>query len=149
MNKPNVLAAEPGATLSPEDAAFLAGLENGSLPISEFSHRGHLRAGWLYLAQHPLPEAAMRCALAIQRYATGAGAPEKFHLTMTLAFMHIIAGKRSAYPADDWETFASSCPELQSDAKAVLARYYSDALLTSERARRTFVPPDREPLPTA
>lgn len=140
MNDTNLLA--------PEDAAFLTALENGSLPESEFTHRNHLRAGWLYLERHPLPEAAMSCALSIQKYAAGHGAPEKFHLTLTLAFMHIIASLRERHPADDWETFLDACPELQRDAKALIAAYYSDAVLESEQARRTFVPPDRNPLPS-
>lgn len=129
------------------DNEFLAALEDGSLPATEFNHRNHLRAGWLYLKRHPLPEAAMKCALTIQRYAARLGAPEKFNLTLTLAFMHIIAEQRERHPADDWHAFLASCPELQHDAQQLLERHYSRALLESEQARRTFVPPDRTPLP--
>lgn len=134
-------------TESADDTIFLAELEDGSLPEAEFTHRNHLRAGWLYLARHPLSEAAMYCALAIQRYAAGHGASDKFHLTLTLAFMHIIAGLRERYPADTWEDFLDACPELQRDARGVLARHYSEVLLGSAAARRRFVPPDRDPLP--
>lgn len=129
------------------DAAFLAALEDTSLPGAEFSHRNHLRAAWLYLEKHPLPEAAMYCALAIQKYATTLGAPGKFHLTLTLAFMHIVASLRARHPAANWEAFLASCPELVENAQELIARYYSGDLLQSERARKTFVPPDREPLP--
>ncbi|HEX7030152.1 MAG TPA: hypothetical protein VF254_06115 [Gammaproteobacteria bacterium] len=129
------------------DSEFLAALEDGSLPKPEFTHRNHLRAGWLYLERHPLPEAAMACALAIQKYAAGLGLPEKFHLTLTLAFMHILAERRERHPARDWETFLAACPDLQQDAKALIAQYYSEPVLDSERARKTFVPPDRQPLP--
>lgn len=129
------------------DTEFLAALEDTSLPSDGFSHRGHLRAAWLYLEKHPLPEAAMYCALAIQKYATTLGAPEKFHLTLTLAFMHIVADLRARHPAGDWETFLAACPELVENAQQLIARYYSDEMLQSERARKTFVPPDREPLP--
>ena len=135
------------ATLAATDAAFLQALEDGSLPLAEFTHRNHLRAGWLYLERHPLPEAAMYCALTIQKYAARHGAPDKFHLTLTLAFMHIIAGLREQHPAADWESFLAAAPGLQSDAQRVIARHYSESLLESEQARRTFVPPDREPLP--
>lgn len=132
-----------------DDAAFLAALENASLPGAEFSHRSHLRAAWLYLEKHPLPEAAMYCALTIQKYATTLGAPGKFHLTLTLAFMHIVADLRKQHRATDWEAFLAACPELVQHAQQLIARYYSDELLQSERARKTFVPPDREPLPVA
>lgn len=131
------------------DVEFLAALEDGSLPLAEFTHRNHLRAGWLYLERHALPEAAMTCALAIQKYATRHGAPEKFHLTLTLAFMHIIAERRETHPSRDWESFLAACPDLQRDAQQLIARHYSAPVLASERARKTFVPPDREPLPLA
>lgn len=129
------------------DNDFLSALENGSLPPAEFVHRAHLRAAWLYLDRHPLPEAARRCAQAIQAFAIGAGAPMKFHLTLTLAFMHILADLRARHPAAGWEDFLRCCPELERDAQGLVARHYSDAVLASERARKTFVPPDREPLP--
>lgn len=132
-----------------DDAEFLAALEDTSLPGTEFSHRNHLRAAWLYLEKHPLPEAAMYCALAIQKYATTLGAPGKFHLTLTLAFMHIVADLRKKHQAASWEAFLAACPELVQNAQQLIARYYSDELLQSERARRTFVPPDRESLPVA
>ena len=129
------------------DADFLQALEDCSLPRDAFNHRNHLRAAWLYLEQEPLADAAMKCSLAIQRYATTIGAPEKFHLTLTLALMHIIAARRAAHPAPDWETFLEACPELLNDLRELLAAHYSEALLESERARRTFVPPDKSPLP--
>lgn len=132
---------------SSDDAEFLAALEDTSLPGTEFSHRNHLRAAWLYLETHPLPEAAMRCALAIQKYAATLGAPGKFHLTLTLAFMHIVADLRARHPAASWEAFLAACPELVQDAQQLIARHYSEDLLQSERAKKTFVPPDREPLP--
>lgn len=129
------------------DIDFIMALESGSLPVAEFTHRNHLRAAWLYLERHPLPEAAMYCALAIQKYATLQGASEKFHLTLTLAFMHVVAELRVRHPAKDWEAFLAACPELQHNAKGIIARHYSAPVLESERARKTFVPPDREPLP--
>lgn len=129
------------------DQSFLAALEETSLPKEEFNHRNHIRAAWLYLEQAPLPEAAMKCSLSIQRYANSIGAPEKFHLTLTLALMHIIAAERALKPAADWEAFLAQCPDLLADAGQLVARHYSDAIINSEKARKTFVPPDREPLP--
>lgn len=146
MNNP---ATECQATefAASADAQFLAALEATTLPAAEFTHRNHLRAAWLYLAKHPLPEAAMCCALSIQKYATALGVPGKFHLTLTLAFMHIVAELRGQHSVDDWEAFLAVCPQLERDAQQLIGRHYSEALLQSERARKTFVPPDRAPLP--
>lgn len=130
-----------------DDASFLAALEDCSLPATQFTHRNHLRAGWLYLETSPLPEAARSCALAIQRYAASVGKPEKFHLTLTLAFMHLIADWRRQRAARTWREFLAACPELEHGARDLIAIHYSAELLASERARKTFVPPDRQPLP--
>lgn len=129
------------------DAAFLAALEDTSLPLSEFTHRNHLRAAWLYLRSHPLPQAAQRCGDAIRQYAAAHGAAGKYHHTLTLAFMHIIRARMRRSEAPDWESFLTEFPELTSNARTLIAAHYSDEVLQSSRARQEFVPPDRQPLP--
>jgi hypothetical protein len=129
------------------DEAFLSAFESGTLPRAHFDHRGHLRAAWLYLERHPLPEAAARCAATIRAYAIGQGDHEKFHHTLTLAFMHIVAERRHAHPAADFDTFLAAAPELLTGARALIARHYSPARLRTPEARHGFVPPDRAPLP--
>lgn len=129
------------------DGEFLAALESCELPEQEFNHRGHVRAAWLYLGKLSLPEAAQQCALSIQRYANHLGATDKFHLTLTLAWMHIIADLRQKHPADNWEEFAAACPGLFDEPGSLLQKYYREDTLFSDRARRSFVPPDLQALP--
>lgn len=129
------------------DHDFLAALEDCSLPKELFNHRGHLRAGWLYLDAFPLPVAARKCAESIERFANHLGATGKFHLTLTLAFMHIIDELRHQYPANSWEEFLAACPQLVDNPKALLANHYSALVLASGEARENFVPPDVAPLP--
>jgi hypothetical protein len=56
--------------------AFLRQLESSTLPASEFTHQAHLYAAWAYRRQYPAPEAAVRCARALSRYAMAQGAAE-------------------------------------------------------------------------
>jgi hypothetical protein len=126
---------------------FLEALESCTLPTDAFNHRSHVRAAWLYLEQFPLPEAASRCAETIRRYAENAGATTKFHVTLTLAFMHIIAELRDKYAGCDWNGFSERCPELFENPKALLARHYREDILFSEAARTAFIEPDLAPLP--
>lgn len=72
------------------------------------------------------------------------GAPEKFHRTVTEAFVRLIAGRGRA---PSWEAFAEVDTDLLLDGRRALARYFSDALLDSRAARERFAPPDVEPLP--
>lgn len=129
------------------DQQFMAALESCELPKEQFSHHGHVRAAWLYLEDYPLPEAADRCAESIRRYANHVGATMKFHVTLTLAFMHIIAALRERHAAPDWETFAARCPEIFDRPIELLEKHYRQETLFSEQARKEFVPPDIEQLP--
>ena len=57
-----------------------------------------------------------------------------------------LAGKVGAYRQErrlPWSEFAAANPDLLARRPSVLATYYSEALLSSDRARRAFVMPDR------
>ncbi len=60
-------------------------LESGTIEPGTFGHREHLQAAWEVLGAGPFLESAARYARAIERFATAAGAAEKFHLTVTVA----------------------------------------------------------------
>lgn len=125
------------------DDAFVQAFEAQTLPKEFFTHAGHVRAAWWYLTHYPLGDAMDRFRSALQAYAASLGASGKYHETMTVAWLLLIAER-----LDDstrlltWREFADRFPELF-ERQALLARYYSDEVLRSERARRTFVMPDR------
>jgi hypothetical protein len=125
---------------------LLAGLADGSLPPREFCHRNHVRAAWTCLQRMPLRVAAHRFGELLQRYVTQVGAEDKFHLTLTFAFMHLIHERMKASPAD-WDGFVATNPDLFADAKSLVARFYSPGRLMTVEARRAFVEPDLAPLP--
>jgi len=129
------------------DDGFVAAFEDLSLDPKSFTHRSHLRLAWWCLRQAPLGEAARRCAEDIKRFATHHGQPQKFHLTLTLAFMHIVQERRLAGPPRErFEEFLSRNPDLLGNARAVIGRHYSDSALSDPAARIAFVSPDRAPL---
>jgi len=127
------------------DAASLAAaLEDGTLPPAQFNHCNHVRVGWHYLCQRSLPEAAHQLRDVLQAYVRKLGAEDKFHLTLTLAFMHVIHARMG--PADEpWESFAARNPDLFNDARSLIGRHYSAEQLSL--GRQAFAEPDRRPLP--
>lgn len=131
-------------TIDPADRAFLAAFEAATIAPGDFDHRAHVRAAWLYLRLHP-DTARQRFVRTLVNFTTGAGAPEKYHETITRAWLQIIAARID--PAEDWPRFAARNPDLFDAPREVLARHYSEALIGSERARAKFVEPDRSPLP--
>lgn len=151
-------AADSAAGAPRDDARFLAALEDCSLPPQHFDHAAHVRAGYLYLRRAAFPQATAFMCAAIERYARALGKPERYHETVTVAFMALINEqlRRDAAASADgdsngngngdadagsWEQFRARHPQLlRSDA---LLDYYPRALLDSPAARRCFTLPPR------
>ncbi|MFD7592303.1 hypothetical protein ACFV6D_04640 [Kitasatospora sp. NPDC059812] len=108
-----------------------------------FGHRQHVRLSWLAVRRHGSATALDLVGDGIRRTAAKAGAPQKFHVTMTRAWMELVAHHADA--ATDFEDFAARHPELLD--KDLLARHYRPETLTSDQARTTWVEPDLVPFP--
>ncbi|PKO65123.1 MAG: hypothetical protein CVU22_21380 [Betaproteobacteria bacterium HGW-Betaproteobacteria-16] len=128
------------------DTQFLAAFEQCELTGAQFDHTGHLRIACLWLQRCPLDEAIQKTCTGIQRLATHLGSPGKFHRTVTEALVRLMAHRGAA--SLSWVEFLHATPELTSDARALLARHYSNQRLEDPRARLEFLEPDREPLPS-
>ena len=127
-----------------DDRAFVAAFEAGQEPPGGFHHREHVRAAWYYLQQHSLPDALVRFSTALRRFAEAQGQPGLYHETITTAYLLIINERLDGAERElGWETFADRHPDLLTWRPSVLDRYYHKDTLMSDRARRTFVLPDR------
>src|SRR3954468_6205936 len=125
------------------DDALVDGFERGSLP--QFHHADHVQLSIVYLARYGRDEALRRLTAGIQRLAAADGHPEKFHVTLTRAWLDLIDAARDAHPsAPGAAALVAACPELLD--KSALDRCYSRELLDSDRARAEWTPPDLEPL---
>lgn len=134
------------ATLS--DDAFLAGFAACTLPPEAFSHLGHLRIAWIHLQRYPLAQAVERVCDGIDVFARHLGVPQKYNRTLSEALVVLMAAGGGGDRAVSWDAFLDRNRALVDDARAVLARHYSPAVLTGGAARCRFVTPDREPLPS-
>src|SRR5260370_21683947 len=80
----------PGASAwSDED--FLRAFEDLSFPADLFHHREHIHVAWLYLKSNDASRAAERMSEGIRRFANHHGATQKYHHTLTLAWMRLVA----------------------------------------------------------
>lgn len=129
------------------DKEFMSGFEACALPPAAFNHRGHLRIAWVYLRRFPIDQAVDRVCRGIERFAAHLDVPGKYSETLTAALVRLMARGGAADPALSFSDFLCANPDLVGDAKGVLARHSSPALLESADARRRFLPPDRAPLP--
>jgi hypothetical protein len=122
------------------DAQFLRALESCTLSPAEFGHQGHVRAAFLCLQQGEFAEALQRVRRAIRNFATHHGSPERYHETMTVAFVALIQERMfESGVRGGWPEFAGENPQLL-DA-GVLGQFYTRAELESPLARSVFLLP--------
>lgn len=110
-----------------------------------FGHRQHVELTWRYLEDHDPEAARMLVAEAIRRVAAAHGAPEKFHATITGAWVRCVAVHRERWPADTFEQFIERNGALLEPK--LLDQHFSRELLYSDDARAEVVEPDIRPLP--
>lgn len=136
------------------DAEFLAALESGTLPEPEFNHAGHVRAAWLYLRQGAFPEALARMSGALRNYAAVHGKPDRYHETITVAYLALI-NERLLLRGDagGWRGFLEQNHELLD--RRLLTHYYRPATLprrrraaSSSSASSATHPTARDPTPS-
>jgi hypothetical protein len=126
-----------------DDDTFMTRFERLDLGPEYFDHRGHLRMGWLHLRRYGLAEGNARVCDGIHRLAVKFGAQGKFNHTLTEALMRVMAARMDDAADPDFDAFLARNPDLVDDARGVLARYFSDALLSSAEAHAGWVEPDR------
>ena len=131
------------------DSEFLHEFESLCLPAEAFDHDGHLRLAWLYLSQFELQEAIDKVTRGIPAYAGSLGATEKYHHSLTVALVLIIAARMAGNPTDSFTDFLEMNEDLVTDFRGVLLNHYRESTLYSETARECWVEPDLALIPSA
>jgi len=128
------------------DEEFLRSFEDLSFPADLFHHREHIRVAWLYLKSTDAKRAGERMSEGIRRFANHHGATQKYHHTLTLAWMRLVAAALvETTEGHNFEQFITANPQL-TDVK-LLENYYSKELLQTAAAREAWIEPDLQPLP--
>jgi hypothetical protein len=130
-----------------EIAAVVRGFETCTTPAAEFTHRSHLIVATCYLSEGSISEALPRMREGLFRFVDHWGVSRaKYNETVTVFWLKIVERFLERLDPDASlvqrvnlviETFGNS--RLAFD-------YYSEQLLRSEKARRTWVEPDLKPL---
>lgn len=122
-----------------DDDAFIAAVEQCTLPETAFHHADHVRLAWLYLRRLPLLEAMARFTRVLRRFAAALGKPDRYHQTITWAYLLLIHERMKG---GSWDDFVAGNPDLFEWNPSILDRYYRRETLDSPLARSTFVLPD-------
>jgi len=136
-----------------DDCEFLRSFEDLSLPFAQWTHRAHVKVGFLYLRAHSFDEALERMRRGIKAYNAAnkvvESATSGYNETTTHAFLHLIAATMAAYgeamPTPTADAFCDMHPQLMS--RSVLRLFYSPQRRMDARAKTEFVEPDLAALP--
>jgi hypothetical protein len=128
------------------DDAFVEAFESCALPKGAFHHRDHIRLAWLYLRQHDFPVAAGRIEQSIRRFAAHLGISEKYHHTITIVWLRLVAtALRKSPGTGTLENLFEQHPELLD--QNLPFQFYSRERMLSDAARSAWIEPDLQPLP--
>jgi hypothetical protein len=137
----------------PHDAfdALMAEVMSGA---DRFGHRQHVHLTWLAVRHCGVPAAIGLVSDGIRRTARYAGAPQKYHATVSRAWVELVghhvteggpAERQEGVPGADFDAFAARNPALLD--KRLLSRFYRSSTLAAPGARTTWTPPDLAPFP--
>ncbi|MFI1994141.1 hypothetical protein [Actinoplanes sp. NPDC020271] len=126
-------------------AAFASLMAQVMATAELFGHREHVHLTWLAVRRYGTPEAVALISDGIQRTARYAGAPQKYHATVSRAWVELIGHHASETPEESFARFAERHPALLD--KRLLTRFYHPATLAGPAARQGWVAPDRAPFP--
>jgi CDP-diacylglycerol--glycerol-3-phosphate 3-phosphatidyltransferase len=131
----------PLGSIDLNDLEFLQAAASGDLGLAQFRHGDHLRLAWLLVHQWPLNRAEDFARVTIQRFAERHGVSTLYNETITLAWIRLVA----THHEDTFAEFLDRNRERLN--RELLYRFWTPELLTSDEAKRQWVPPDREQLP--
>lgn len=128
------------------DQEFVRAFEACELSNESFHHRDHIRLAWIYLQRYGEREAGQHMARAIRTFAVHHGKSDKYHETITLAWLRLVANAMRRVPREaSFNQLTIASPELLD--KRTIGRFYSTAALASQATRTFWVEPDLQPLP--
>lgn len=112
-----------------------------------FGHRQHVHLTWLAVRRYGTAGAVTLVSDGIRRTARYAGAPQKYHATVSRAWVELVAFHVDTEPDRPFDEFVEHNPGLLD--KRLLTRFYRSSTLAAPAARTGWVEPDLAPFPRA
>ena len=126
-------------------AQFDALMDDAMTGEERFGHRQHVKLTWLAVRRHGREAAIDIVSDGIRQTATYAGRPQKYHATVSRAWVELVAHHVDELPESGFEDYLGHNPALLD--KRLLTRFYSSRSLASAPARTGWVEPDVAPFP--
>ena len=128
------------------DAELAALLTEITGQDGRFRHREHINLAFVAVRRYGMPEAVTTICDWIQHIAVYARAPQKYHYTVSRAWVEIVAHHVETDPdCAEFGTFVARHQVLLD--KRLLSRHYRSSTLAAPAARHGWVEPDLLPFP--
>lgn len=125
---------------------FVRLFEACQYPGDKFQHGDHIRLAWIYVETFGATAAEERIRGTILRFATNLNHPEKYHDTITRAWMRLVVFAHALGPQrGEFGDFIDRHRWLLD--RNTLSAFYSKPHLMSDAARTGWVEPDLKELP--
>ena len=127
-----------------DDAALVARFESLAIAPPDFRHREHVRLAYAMLRGADFGDAGVRFRAALRRFAAAAGVPDRYHETLTWAYLAVTCRRMAEDPSAATSLdFIARHPDLLDHRGGAVARHYDVAAITaSPLARAVFVLPE-------
>ena len=132
---------------SEQDLQFKQNFESAVTPLTEFTHRAHLRLAYIYLCDHSLDSAYQQTRLALLNFLRANSIDAaKYHETMTRAWLQAVRHFMMTAPV-----MLSAADFIQHNSQLldfkIMLTHYSESRLFNNEARLAYVAPDLDPFP--
>jgi hypothetical protein len=125
------------------NAEIIRCFEGDEVPENGFHHADHVRLAFAYLCEFPVLSALEKFSIALKRFAMARGKTQLYNETITCAYFFLIHERMASVEGMIWDDFAQRNPDLLVWKNGILSRYYAEATLKSDLARKVFVLPDK------
>jgi hypothetical protein len=141
------LNVRPAAGQSDRERAFDQLMRQVMTGCDHFGHHQHVQLTWLAVRHYGVPAAIDLISDGIRRTARYEKVPQKYHATISRAWVELIGHHlaESGAEVSEFATFVEHHPALLD--KRLLTRFYRSATLASSAARTGWVEPDADPFP--
>lgn len=106
------------------DAEFEARFAACTLPVSDFTHRAHLRLAWLHLHKYGLQQAEANILDQLEAFVAHAGATNKYDHALTRASVRAVHHLMQRSQAGNFGDFLDENPGLITNFRDLVTAYY-------------------------
>jgi hypothetical protein len=110
-----------------------------------FSHEAHLRLAWIHVRKYGMERAIESICGQLQRYVQEIGAQSKYHHTLTIAAIKVVAHFMRRSTSTSFNAFIVEHSRLKFNFKELIGSHYRIDIFNCDKARHQFMEPDFEP----